>query len=76
MVKEVVERVESSGQVSVASSLWTAAGVAVDGGDLSIDSQSSAGRWWIQQRRFGRQLCPRGSGGLGVQRPPWWWRQP
>ena len=41
---EVVGRVVGSSEASAVLSLWAAVGVAEDGGGLSVDGQSSAGR--------------------------------
>jgi hypothetical protein len=48
LATKVVGKAAGSAEASTASSLWAAAGVAEDGGDLSVDGQSSARRWWIQ----------------------------
>lgn len=58
----MVRRAAGSGEATVAASLWATAGVAKDGGSLSVDGQSSAGKRWI------RWTWSLGSGGgLGVQ---------
>jgi hypothetical protein len=50
LATEVVGRAAGSDEASTASFLWAAAGVVEDGGDLSVDDQSSAGRLRIQLR--------------------------